>query len=85
VGEVVDSVENIRNAGLANGKPAVLVILYRQPGANIIDTVDARGTEPELQASISPAINLAIAVHRSTTIRASLHDVEMTCCWQSRS
>jgi multidrug efflux pump len=79
VGEVVDSVENIRNAGLANGKPAVLVILYRQPGANIIDTVDrARALMPELQASISPAINLAIAVDRSTTIRASLHDVEMT-------
>jgi multidrug efflux pump len=79
VGEAVDSVENIRNAGLANGKPAVLVILYRQPGANIIDTVDrARALMPELQASISPAIDLAIAVDRSTTIRASLHDVEMT-------
>jgi multidrug efflux pump len=79
VGEVVDSVENIRNAGLANGKPAVLVILFRQPGANIIDTVDrARALMPELQASISPAIDLAIAVDRSTTIRASLHDVEMT-------
>ncbi|MEA2832061.1 MAG: multidrug efflux pump, partial [Methylobacteriaceae bacterium] len=79
VGEVIDSVENIRNAGLANGKPAVLVILYRQPGANIIDTVDrARALMPELQASISPAIDLAIAVDRSTTIRASLHDVEIT-------
>jgi multidrug efflux pump len=79
VGEVVDSVENIRNAGLANGKPAVLVILFRQPGANIIDTVDrARALMPELQASISPAIDLAIAVDRSATIRASLHDVEMT-------
>jgi multidrug efflux pump len=79
VGDVVDSVENIRNAGLANGKPAVLVILYRQPGANIIDTVDrVRALMPELQASISPAIDLSIAVDRSTTIRASLHDVEMT-------
>ena len=79
VGEVVDSVENIRNAGLANGKPAVLVILYRQPAANIIDTVDrVRALMPELQASISPAIDLAIAVDRSTTIRASLHDVEIT-------
>jgi multidrug efflux pump len=79
VAEVVDSVENIRNAGLANGKPAVLVILYRQPGANIIDTVDrARALMPELQASISPAIDLAVAVDRSTTIRASLHDVELT-------
>ena len=79
VGEVVDSVENLRNAGLANGKPAVLVILYRQPGANIIDTVDrVRALLPELRASISPAVDLAIAVDRSTTIRASLHDVELT-------
>ena len=58
VGEVVDSVENMRNAGLANGKPAVLVILYRQPGANIIETVDrVKALLPELQASISPAID----------------------------
>src|SRR5206468_5002619 len=58
VGEVIDSVENLRNAGLANGKPSVLVILYRQPGANIIDAVDrVRSLLPELQASISPAID----------------------------
>jgi multidrug efflux pump len=79
VAEVVDSVENLRNAGLANGKPAVLVILYRQPGANIIDTVDrVTGLLPQLRASISPAIDVAVAVDRSTTIRASLHDVEVT-------
>ena len=66
--------------GLANGKPSVLVILYRQPGANIIDTVDrVKALLPELQASISPAHRH----HRrrstaSTTIRASLHDVERT-------
>ena len=79
LGEVVDSVENLRNAGLANGTPAVLVILFRQPGANIIDTVD-RVTEllPELQASIPAAVDLKVAIDRSTTIRASLHDVEMT-------
>ena len=53
VGEVVDSVENIRNAGLANGKPAVLVILYRQPGANIIDTIDrVKASLPQMEASI---------------------------------
>jgi multidrug efflux pump len=79
VAEVADSVENIRNAGLANGKPAVLVILYRQPGANIIDTVDRVMTLlPELRASISPAIDISPAVDRSTTIRASLADVERT-------
>jgi len=79
VGEVIDSVENLRNAGLANGKRSVLVILYRQPGANIIDAVDrVRSLLPELQASISPAIDITVAVDRSTTIRASLSDVERT-------
>jgi multidrug efflux pump len=79
VGEVLDSVENLRNAGLANGKPAVLVILNRQPAANIIDAVDrVKELLPELQASISPAIDVTLAVDRSTTIRASLRDVERT-------
>ena len=79
VGEVIDSVENLRNAGLANGKPAVLIILYRQPGANIISTVDlVKGLMPLLKASISPAIDIGQAVDRSTTIRASLRDVERT-------
>jgi multidrug efflux pump len=79
VGDVVDSVENLRNAGLANGKPAVLVILNRQPAANIIDAVDrVIGLLPELRASISPAIDVSVAVDRSTTIRASLRDVERT-------
>jgi len=79
VGEVTDSVENLRNAGLANGKPAVLVILYRQPGANIISTVDlVKGLLPQLRASISPAIDIGLAVDRSTTIRTSLRDVERT-------
>src|SRR6202043_2507096 len=79
VGEVTDGVENLRNAGLANGKPAVLIILYRQPGANIISTVDlVRGLMPLLRASISPAIDIGLAVDRSTTIRTSLRDVERT-------
>jgi multidrug efflux pump len=79
VGEVVDSVENLRNAGLANGKPAVLIILYRQPNANIISTVDSvKALMPQLRASISPAIDVGLAVDRSTTIRNSLHDVERT-------
>ncbi len=79
VAEVVDSVENLRNAGLANGKPAVLVILNRQPNANIIDAVDrVKALVPELQASIPSAIDVTVANDRSTTIRASLHDVERT-------
>src|SRR6201992_1492634 len=79
VGEVTDSVENLRNAGLANGKPAVLIILFRQPGANIISTVDAvKGLMPMLKASISPAIDIGYAVDRSTIIRTSLRDVERT-------
>jgi multidrug efflux pump len=79
VGDVTDAVENLRNAGLANGKPAVLIILYRQPGANIISTVDlVKGLMPQLRASISPAIDVGLAVDRSTTIRTSLRDVERT-------
>jgi multidrug efflux pump len=79
VGEVTDGVENLRNAGLANGKPAVLIILYRQPGANIISTVDlVKALMPQLRASVSPAIDIALGVDRSTTIRTSLRDVERT-------
>ncbi|OJU24108.1 MAG: nodulation protein [Nitrobacter sp. 62-13] len=79
IGEVTDSVENLRNAGLANGKPAVLIILYRQPGANIIGIVDrVIALLPQLRASVSPAIDIDVAVDRSTTIRSSLHDVEIT-------
>src|SRR5262249_34673756 len=79
VGEVVDANENIRNAGLANGKPSVLVTLYRSPGANIVDTVDRiYALLPELRAAIPPAIDLTPAVDRSVTIRTSLKEVERT-------
>jgi multidrug efflux pump len=79
IGEVTDGVENLRNSGLANGKPAVLIILYRQPNANIISTVDrVKALVPFLQASISPAIEIGLAADRSTTIRTSLRDVERT-------
>jgi len=79
VGQVNDSVENIRNAGLANGKPGVLIILNRSPNANIIATVDrVKALLPTLRASISPAIDLSLAVDRSTTIRASLSEVAQT-------
>ncbi len=77
--EVDDSVENLRNAGLANGKPSVLVILYRQPGANIIDAVDrVTALLPELKASIPSDIDVSVANDRSTSIRGSLRDVERT-------
>jgi multidrug efflux pump len=79
VADVQDSVEDLRNAGLTNGKPAVLIIIYRQPAANIIETVDrVRDVMPQLQASIPAAVNLSPVLDRTTTIRASLRDVEIT-------
>jgi len=79
VADVTDSVENIRNLGLANGKPAVLVILFRQPGANIIATIDAvKAALPNLEAAIPASVNVAIAMDQSTTIRQTLRDVERT-------
>lgn len=79
VATVEEGQESRNNIGLSNGKPAVLVILYRQPGGNIIDTVD-RVTEllPQLRAALPADIDLTIALDRSTTIRASLHEVEIT-------
>jgi multidrug efflux pump len=79
VAEVVDSVSDSRNIGLANGKPGVLIIVFRQPGANIIETVDrVRALMPFLQSSISPAIDLSIAMDRTVTVRASVKDIETT-------
>jgi multidrug efflux pump len=76
---VRDSVENVRTAGMVDGKNAVLIIVFRQPGANIIDTVDrVRASLPQLSASISPAINLSVVMDRTTTIRASVRDVEFS-------
>jgi multidrug efflux pump len=79
VATISDSVENVRNLGLADGKPAVIVTLYIQPGANVIQVVDGiKAIIPQLQASISPAIKITPTNDRTTTIRASLHDVEFT-------
>ena len=79
VADVQDSVENLRNAGLANGNPAVLVIVFRQPGANIIDTVDSvKAAIPQLMAAMPSDMDLTIANDRTTTIRASLNVTEMT-------
>ena len=77
--DVQDSVENLRNEGVANGQPSVLVILFRQPGANIIDAVDSvKAALPQLEAAMPSDINVSIANDRSTTIRASLQDTEAT-------
>jgi multidrug efflux pump len=79
VGDVVDSVEDLRNAGYANGKPSVLVIIFRQPGANIIDTVDRiKAVLPQIHAAIPASIDMRIAMDQTQTIRASVHDVERT-------
>jgi multidrug efflux pump len=77
IGEVVDTVQDLRNAGSFNGRPSVLLIIYRQPNANIIETVDrVRELLPELGASIPSAIDIAVALDRTPTIRTSLKDVE---------
>jgi multidrug efflux pump len=78
VAEVVDSVEDTRNMGLSGGKPSVLLAIFRQPGANMIETVDRiMALLPQLRASVSPSLHLSVAVDRTTTIRASVHDVEI--------
>jgi len=76
VGRVQDSIEDIRTTGMVNGKPAVMVILFRQPGANIVETVDSvRALLPQLQASLPGAIDLHVVLDRTPPIRGSLHDV----------
>ena len=77
IADVQDSVQNIRAAGFVNGKRSVSVIIFRQPGANIIDTVDRiREALPSLKSSLPSAIDYTIVVDRTVTIRASVSDVE---------
>ncbi len=79
VAEVNDSVEDTRNLGLTNNQPSVMLAIFRQPGANMIETVDRIfALLPRLRASISPSLHLNVAIDRTTTIRASVHDVEIT-------
>jgi len=79
VADVEDSVADVRNLGLINGKPGIIIPVFRQPGANIIDTVDrVRVLMPYLQSSISPAIKLSVVMDRTTTVRASVKDIERT-------
>ncbi len=79
VAEVTDSVEDLRNAGIVDGKPGIVVSLLRQPGANIIDAVDnVRAELPLLAASLPGDVDLTVAVDRSKTIRQSLADTQKT-------
>ena len=79
VGDVTDSVADVRNIGLANGKPGILIPIFRQPDANVLDTVDrVLAIMPFLQSSISPAIKLTVAMDRTVTVRASVKDIEAT-------
>ncbi|EOI5721805.1 multidrug efflux RND transporter permease subunit MdtC [Cronobacter dublinensis] len=79
VATVTDSVQDVRNAGMTNAKPAILLMIRKLPEANIIDTVDRiRGALPELRETIPAAIDMQIAQDRSPTIRASLKEVEQS-------
>jgi multidrug efflux pump len=79
VAQVTDSVQNIRAAGYLNGKRSITIIIFRQPGANIIDTVDRIRTQlPFIKATIPLGIDITMVLDRTTTIRASVDDVEKT-------
>jgi multidrug efflux pump len=81
VAEIEDSYSNVYNAGSFNGNPSVLVFIFRQPGANIIDTVDkAKAALPFLKASLPASIKIDIENDRSKTVRSSVADVELTLC-----
>jgi multidrug efflux pump len=79
IATVTDAVEDLRTGGLLDGKPAIQLVVFRQPGANIIETADrVRSTLPVIQAQIPPAMKMHIAMDRTTTIRASVHDIQIT-------
>ena len=79
VADVIDGVENTNTLGLFNGDPAVVVLITRQPGANVIETIDGiRAILPELQAQLPADVRLQIASDRTTSIRSSLHEIETT-------
>jgi multidrug efflux pump len=79
IADVVDSTESIRSAGYINGEDSISLIVFKQPGANIIDTVDKIKAEmPAMQLAIPAAQHLTLVLDSTTTIRASLHDVEWT-------
>ena len=79
VAQVYNGAQNIRNAGYLNGVPSIVVTIFRQPGANIIETVDRiKAALPSIEASIPAGIHTTVVLDRTTTIRASVLDVERT-------
>jgi multidrug efflux pump len=79
IARVTDSIEDIRTAGWANGKPAIVMLIFKQPGANVVETVDrVYKVLPRLQAAVPPSLHLAMLLDGSTQIRATVHDVEIT-------
>ena len=79
IGQIVESVENVRLAGWVNNKPAVILDIQRQPGANIIETADRiKALLPKLRASLPPSVKVEILTDRTDTIRASVDDVKFT-------
>ncbi|MEI7669200.1 MAG: efflux RND transporter permease subunit, partial [Pseudomonadota bacterium] len=78
VGNVVDSVQDIRNAGSVNGKPGIILLVFKQPGSNIIETVErVKSLIPSIKASMPAAVDLNIVMERTTTIKSALHDVQL--------
>ncbi len=76
---VNDSVEDVRNVGTTNGQPSIILVLFKQPGSNVIETVDrVKRAMPLLQAAIPSQVSMRVVMDRSITIRSSLHDVELT-------
>ncbi|WP_410969163.1 efflux RND transporter permease subunit, partial [Salmonella sp. SAL04284] len=79
IAKVTEGIEDIRNSGFSNGEPAVVIGIGRQPGANIIETVDRiKALLPELRASVPPSVTLLPTFDRTITIRASVKDIEFT-------
>ena len=79
IARVTDSIEDIRTAGWANGKPAIVMLIFKQPGANVVETVDrVYKVLPRLQAAVPPRLHLAMLLDGGTQIRATVHDVEIT-------
>jgi multidrug efflux pump len=81
VATATDSIEDIRTAGFANGKPGIVLLVFRQPRANVVETCDLiKGALPALEASVPPAIHIALMLDTTTYIRASVRDVQVTMC-----
>ena len=79
IGKVSEGVEDVRNSGYVNGNPGIFLFIFRQPGANIIETVDKiKALLPELRAVVPPSVNFVVASDRSQTIRASVRNIQFT-------